>query len=273
MSRYLYFPSPNGEDLIKIRIPEQFGIWTGMAYLYVIQHYGGNKATFDDYAQVVTSAVPEQINFFQPKKAILSYVPQVLKPSVNVAANVKTFPDVVPIVPQFVVDRKPSEQFNAYTSSVAKTVGQLTNTSPMLIDYWVKNQFGVVGGLLVGKVPTDPINIRENEFVMSGRAYNRFYDNRTVVEQQYQEIVKDNPTKYFAGDINDMKITHKNYGEVSDMLSDMRKINNTTDLPDDLKSEMYDLLVNFDDEGKQNSSGIISLKAKINAYKLRNKIK
>ena len=272
MSRYIYFPSPNGEDLIKIRIPEQFGIFTGMTYLYTIQHYGGNKATFDDYASVVASAVPEQINFLQPKKALLSYIPQVLKPSVSISANVKTFPDVAPIVPAFVVDRKPSEQYNAYTSKVAKTVGQITNTSPMLIDYWVKNQFGVVGGLFVGKIPTDPINIKENEFVMSGRSYNRFYDNRTIVDQQYQEI-KDNPKKYSQKDIIEMTKTHKQYGEVSDMLSDMRKINNVVDIPDDLKSGMYNLLVNFDDSGVQDSSGITILKAKINAYKLRNKIK
>lgn len=273
MSRYIYFPSPNGEDLIKIRIPEQFGVFTGMAYLYVIQHYGGNKATFDDYGDVVASAIPEQINFFQPKKQVLSFLPQVLKPSVSVSANTKTFPEVAPIVPAFVVDRKPSEQYNAYTSKVAKTVGQLTNSSPMLIDYWVKNQFGVVGALFTGKLPTDPINIQEKDFVMSGRSYNRFYDNRELIKQKYTEITGD-PKKYGMESVVEIKAENKAYNEISDMLSDMRKINNTLELPEEIRSGMYELLVGLDGENaKEQYSKILPLKAQINAYKNANQIK
>ena len=52
-SRYIYIPSPNGDDIIRIRIPEQMGIFTGMASLFVAQNYGKNKASFDDYVDVI----------------------------------------------------------------------------------------------------------------------------------------------------------------------------------------------------------------------------
>ena len=272
MSRYLYFPSPNKKDLIKVRIPEQFGVFTGMAYIYVIQRYEGNKASFNDYLNIATSAVPEQINFTQPKKQILSFIPQVLKPSVSVASNTKTYPEVLPIVPQYMLDKKPSEQYNNYTSRVGKFLGQLTNASPILVDYWVKNQFGVVGGLLVDKTPTNPINIQEKDFVMSGRSYNQFYDNRTIINQQYEDT-KDNPKKYNEQDIYDIKEQKNMYGNISTMLSDMRKINKVTDLPDDIKSGMYDLLINLDNRSiEQNTEKTYPLLEKIDNIKLRYEI-
>jgi hypothetical protein len=273
MSRYLYFPSPNGKNLIKMRIPEQLGAFTGLAYLYVIQNYGGNKVSFDNYVDTITSAIPEQINILDPKKMVLSYIPQVLKPSVLVASNTKTFPEVGPIVPQFVVDRKPSEQYNAYTSKVAKTIGQLTNTSPMLIDYWIKNQFGVVGGLFVGKVPSDPINIQEKDYVMSGRSYNKFYDDRTIVQQQYSTI-KENQQNYSDAEKAEVKQKQKVYTEMSDVLSDMRKINNTIDLPIEIRELAYDVLLNIDTRGfTENANAIIKLKNKVDVIKYQNKIK
>jgi hypothetical protein len=256
-----------------MRIPEQLGAFTGLAYLYVIQNYGGNKVSFDNYVDTITSAIPEQINILDPKKMVLSYIPQVLKPSVLVASNTKTFPEVGPIVPQFVVDRKPSEQYNAYTSKVAKTIGQLTNTSPMLIDYWIKNQFGVVGGLFVGKVPSDPINIQEKDYVMSGRSYNKFYDDRTIVQQQYSTI-KENQQNYSDAEKAEVKQKQKVYTEMSDVLSDMRKINNTIDLPIEIRELAYDVLLNIDTRGfTENANAIIKLKNKVDVIKYQNKIK
>jgi len=248
-SRYLYAPSPNGKDLIKIRIPEQFGAFTGMVYLYVIGQYGGNEASFGDYLDNVMSAVPEQVNILgwqNAKKAALSYVPQVLKPTVMTATNSKVFPDVGPIVPPYVVDKAPKEQYNIYTSEVAKTIGGLLGASPILTDFWIKNQFGVVGGFLTGKSPSNPIQVNEEDFVMSGRSYSRFYDNKTLVAQQYEEIRKNNPDKYTDTDKEQIKIEKGSYDKMGDALSDMRKISQTKELPDEVKKLAYDILLDID---------------------------
>lgn len=275
LGRYLYIPSPNGEDLIRIRIPEQFGVFTGSAYLYTIDAYGKNKATFNDYLDVVSSSIPEQINITDPKKMALSFIPQVLKPSVLVAANTKVFPDVAPIVPQFVSDRASKEQYNVYTAKVSKGIADMLGASPMLTDFWIRNQFGAVGSMLVGKVPGNPLYIQEKDFVMSGRVYNRFYDNRLIVQQQYDDVVKYNPKGYTSQDRAEITLTKKVYSEVSDILSDMRKITQKTELPDELKTDVYELLLKVDSD--ENISKVMPLignvKNKVNALKSKNSIR
>ncbi|MEK7111794.1 MAG: hypothetical protein AAB875_00545, partial [Patescibacteria group bacterium] len=52
LARALFFPNPLGKGLIRIRIPEQMGAVTGLIYLYVIQNYKRNKASFDDHLNV-----------------------------------------------------------------------------------------------------------------------------------------------------------------------------------------------------------------------------
>lgn len=250
LSRYIYIPAPNGKDLIKIRIPEQFGAFTGMAYLYVIKHYGGNEAAFKDYLDAISSAVPEQVQLWDPKGMVLSYIPQTFKPSVMVAANTKVFPEVGPIVPQYVVDKAPKEQYNTYTSKVSKAIADMMGLSPILTDYWIKNQFGAVGSMLVGSVPNNPIYIQEGEYVMSGRSYNRFYDNKELVTQQYDEVLKNNPDKYTGKEKEEITIVKKTYDKMSDVLSDMRKISTNHELPNEVRAKAYNILLNIDSTEK-----------------------
>lgn len=248
LSNYLYFPSPDGENLIKIKIPQQMGVLSGMAYLYAAEHYGKNKATFDDYVDVISSSIPEQVQFYRPKNMLLSWLPQVIKPSIQVASNTKTFPEIGPIVPPYMVDKAPKEQYNTYTSGVSKTIGNLMGASPTLTEFWIRNQFGVVGGLAVGKLPSNPVWVQEKDFVMTGRSYNRFYENRTLVQQQYDEVItNDKKTqKYSQEEKQTVKTEHHIYDVVSGLLTEMRDINKTQDLPEDIKTSAYDVLLGID---------------------------
>lgn len=276
-AKYLYLPSPNGKDLIKIKIPQEFGAITGLAYLYVVGEYGGNKATFDDYLDNVMSALPEQINVFgwqNAKKAAISLVPEALKPSIQVAANAKTFPEVGPIVPPYVVDKAPKEQYNTYTSKVARSIGSVLNASPMLVDFWIRNQFGSLGDtsikMLSGQGPSsNPIFVEEEKYAMSGRAYNRFYDNKKMVTQQYDEIRKNNPDDYSDTDKEMVKIEKGSYDKMADALSDMRDITQTKKLPEDVKQLAYEILLNLDTDADQEEvrSMIGELKGKIGDLK------
>jgi hypothetical protein len=244
-SRYLYFPSPDGEALIKIRIPEQMGVFTGMGYLYIQEHYGGNEATFDDYLKVAESTLPEQVQVWNPGKALFSWVPQAFKPGIQTAFNFKVFPEIGPIVPFYMQNRKPSEQYNAYTSRVAKAIGQWMNISPSKTEFLVRNQLGAIGGLTMGKVPGNPLYIQEKEFVMTGRSYNKFYDNRELVRQNYQEM-KDKPDSYTYEQQYEIKKDYQLYNNISEILSDMGKINKIEALPENIKSKTYELLLGLD---------------------------
>lgn len=246
LSRYLYFPSPNGKDLIKIRIPEQMGVFTGMAYLYVFEKYGGNEAVFNDYLDVVSSAIPEQVQFWNPSKAGQSWLPQVIKPAIQTIFNTKTFPEIAPIVPYYMQGRTPSEQYNNYTSRVAKAVGQWLNISPAKFEFFIRAQFGAVGGAVLGKLPGNPITIQEKEYVMTGRSYNRFYENRELIQQNYDEMLKDNPDKYTYEQKYEAKSDLKLYSNVSEILTEMGKINKKEPLPEEVKSLAYEVLLGLD---------------------------
>jgi hypothetical protein len=280
LSRYIYIPLPGGKSLGRIRIPEQIGALTGTVYLYVTSAYGKNKATFGDYVDSVTSAIPDQLNILSPKKMVLSYLPQAIKPSILTSSNSKTYPEVAPIVPQYVVDKSPSEQYNNYTSGVAKTMGGLLNMSPMLIDFWIKEQFGVVGGMLLGKFPQNPIKIQEKEFVMSGRSYNNFYDTLNSINMERAEMQK-NKEVYTTEEIEKINVNNKIYNNVSGVLKDIREINTNQDIPEDIRGGAYDLLILLersninsvtDDVIGEVSDKIVDLKIKVNEFKFENNI-
>ena len=241
LARYIYFPSPNGKDLLRMRIPEQFGAITGLAYLWAVGNYGGNKATFDNYLDVALSAIPDQVNVARPKQLVLSWIPQYIAPSISVVTNTKDYPEILPIVPQSMQDLPPEEQYTAYTSRVAKWLGQTFNASPMLIDYWIKNQFGTASAFLLGKLPTNPLYISEGDYVMSGRAYNHFYDGVTVAEQQYQ-VAKLHPDRFDEGQVEKIKETRKLYNDVSAYLKDARTVSRDKELPEEVIEGTYELL-------------------------------
>ena len=267
LSRYIYVPSPNGEDLIKFRIPEQIGILTGMGYLFTAQHYKGNEARFNDYVDVISSSLPEQVQVWNPGKMAFSWLPQAVKPTLQVFFNKKTFPELAPIVPEYMLTQKPSKQYNAYTSNVARTLGTIFNVSPTKLDFWIKNQFGSVGStIIMQNIPNNPLDVQEEKYVMAGRSYNRFYDNKALVTQNYQDM-KDNPKKYDYNEKYAIARENKVYSAVSDLLADMRK--KETSLPENIREGAYQLLLKMD--STENIEDIVpdiyKLKSQVNALK------
>lgn len=248
LARYIYIPSSNGTGLIRIRIPEQFGAITGLAYLWAIGHYGGNKAAFDNYLDVALSAIPDQINIARPKQLALSWIPQYAAPSIMVSTNTKDYPEILPIVPQSMQDLPPEEQYTEYTSRVAKWLGQVTGASPMLIDYWITNQFGAASNFLLGRTPSNPLYISEGDYVLSGRAYNGFYDGKTVAEQRYQ-TAKLHPDQFSEDEVERIKATRKLYNDVGSYLKDAKTVSRDGELPESIKQRTYELINLLSDGG------------------------
>lgn len=234
LSRAMYIPNPMGKGLVRIRIPEQIGAITGLAYLYVIEHYDGNKATFDDYLRTVTSALPRQFNVTQPGEMLFGWTPQILKPGIEVATNTRTYPDLMPIVPQWMEDYySKKDRYSDYTSYIAKKLGQWGGLSPMEIDYFVKAQFGAVGNFLMGTgdfVQGDfkrlsrinPVTRNENVFALMGRAYNHFYDRKEFYTQQYNELKGEH--SYSNAEADRIKLTQKLYNDMAKQLSNARAL-------------------------------------------------
>ena len=176
-----------GDGFTRIRTLEQIGFMGAIAQMAILSQKEGIKYTASDYAKAITTPIPSQFNVLEPEQVIWSWMPQIVKPSFEVMNNKQTFPEVRPIVP-YGLSRKVNElQYTQYTTETSKFIGKLTNTSPMLVDHWLKAQFGRVPNMLIQKAEAgfspekDYSMIKKTlfkeaeDFVLRGRTLNDFY--------------------------------------------------------------------------------------------------
>lgn len=276
LARAIYVPLPDGENLLRIRVPEQFGSITGIAMLYVIDKYGYNPTTLRDFHTAGTAWLPDPINFTDPGKMAASLLPQVIKPTAQAGLNVKTYPEIRPIVPDYLKDAKKSEQYTSYTSDVAKWLGKMFNASPLIIDYWLSQQFGRAPQVLLGKVPNAPITTAEKDFVMSGRAYNTFYNDRAILELQYDKIRQaKTPAQSGYGTEERVEITRRwqLYQDVADELAVMRNLSKAeVKIPEEVREAAYEMLttLNYEEDFGKSRAALNNFKSKIRPLEAKN---
>jgi hypothetical protein len=241
LGRALYFPHWDGKKLIRIRMPENIGAFVGLAQLFVIANYTKQKARFDDYVDVATAFVPDQFNVIKPEQLVLSWVPHVLSPSIETATNIRTYPDVAPIVPEYMIENlPPEEQYYEYTTKTAKAIGKLLNASPAKVEYWIRNQLGAVGGAAIGHLPNNPLIRQEEHFVTRGRAYSYFYDDKISVNRIYNTMDETLSREEKKAIIADKVV----YDKVADVLSNIRNtIKKGGDVSEPIKNASFELLV------------------------------
>lgn len=247
LAKAVYIPLPTGDGFIRIRIPEIAGSILGTIALFVIGNYGLNKATFDEYLNAATGFLPQTLDVAHPGQMAWAYIPQVVKPLVQVAPpqGMRTYPDFLPIVPDSLKNAPPKEQYTQYTSRVAKLLGNLMNVSPLKVEYIIKGYFGQVGGALLGKLPLNPIYRQEEDFVMAGRSYNDFYTQQATIEQQYNQIK--NTHEVTAQEKQNVKDLRSAYSDMAGTLADLRKVTKENiELDENLKSRTYNLLLSLD---------------------------
>lgn len=259
LTRAIYLPDPtNSKRLIRIRIPEQIGAITGLMYLYAVQHYGGQPVKRDERFEALTSPLPEQVDLggvmteglWGLAKPLLSWLPAAVRPSVQVVANIKSYPEIGPIVPKRLQDMAPELQFNDYTSAVGKQFGSLLGVSPMKVDYWIRNQFGAVGGAVLGKFPAFPLTRTVREYEIAERAYDNFYAQKTKADEQMQRLKAaakgDYQGSFSEAERKEIIQAATLYEKMGDVLTNVRKAQGLHILPPELKQEVYKTLLFFD---------------------------
>ena len=195
--RYAYIPSPwFGKGFVTIRIPEQIGSITAMGYMTIVARYRANEYKADEYVDALLSALP-YMPFESGKgsigkniaagleKTALSFFPQYGKPLLEVTINRKVYPEVLPIVPQHLIDdADPEYQYSEYSSDVAKFLGNYLNYSASKLDHLVKGYTGEVGRSLFNLPNYGKYIKRKNVLwqgmhsnVTRGRKWNQFYES------------------------------------------------------------------------------------------------
>lgn len=273
LSKAIFLPTPDGDKLVRFKVPEQVGAFTGLVYLYVIGNkQNGTKADWVDYYESLTSMIPRQLdvtkvplgigNMFGVKgteqyEAANSYlgfmtqnIPQVIKPTYETLMGVKSYPEVLPIVPQGLENQPRSEQYTEYTGEVAKTIAHFfPNTSPMLVEHFISNTFGSLGSFVMSPsrlTSSNPLMRSEEQFIVSGRVYDKFHDNWKDADLRYKEAQN---TKNLP-DSEATKIVDKFVAldRVKDIVGELRKYAKTVkDMPEDIREQAYDLLIEIDE--------------------------
>lgn len=232
LSRYIFIPSRNGKDLLRFRIPEQMTpLATPMNM--VLQNMMSNAGYgWSDFKNGAMAWIPDQFDVTEPGRMVLSWIPQLTKPTIEVSMNVKTWPAPRPMEGQSVQYLPPSERAYRTTSEFAKTIGKVignkTGLSPIKIDALLEGHFGR-GVKLLTKTGTEVDKLirpyAKESYFEAGRRIQNFYDKSEKLEQMRNAISEgkmtlgDRETKVFERQIEivrDVKDGLKQYRDLQD---------------------------------------------------------
>jgi hypothetical protein len=254
LARYIFVPIPGGRGplnrLVRIRIPEFIGSIAAPISMATIAAYKKSPVQMDEVFDSMTAWMPDQIDAFSGSRWLASMVPQAIKPSLEVAMNVRTYPRVGPLVPEYLENRFGEDQYTSYTSELAKFMGRLTagirgegaGISPVKIEHWTRNQFGAIGGMVHGKFQSLPFTRISTEIGLAGRVYNNFYNQMQMLDKQKRKMTED-PNRYSEQESAEILQDHRTYHDVADILADLRK---QTPLPESTYRMTMDLLLSLE---------------------------
>ena len=192
LARYLWLPSPDGKTLIKFPMPQQMTITATLINMLMAQTMDHANYSGLDFLQGAGAILPNPLNVTDFGHFLTTYVPQIIKPAFEVAANIKDYPKLMPLVPQSLQGLPPSQQYNKGTSVLAKTLGGLLNLSPLKIDYLITGYFGRAAGYLTIKGTNfNPASgVTQGDYFDSGRTVQNFYNAKQANDQNWSAMRK-----------------------------------------------------------------------------------
>lgn len=187
LARYLYFPHPSGKKLIRIPMSEVFTPAGTIINMVIADEVLKAKYTQSDYIHAATAILPDQFDPTEPKRAFLSWMPQVFKTGIEAVVGVKTYPEVTPLESTALKNLPPELRTKRNTSRFAKWLGKKIKISPVKIDYLITGYAGRGINIALGK--PDAWNfegsvLREYWF-SNGRRVSGTYDLREGNDQKY----------------------------------------------------------------------------------------
>ena len=200
LTNYAWFPASDGKNLIKIRVDQQYGWLAALVNLAIGETVFGMDYKFRDYADAATSLVPDQFDISHPVMALLNWIPQIVKPSLEVAFDQRTFPTVRPLTPRGLEHVAPGLRSTETTSPVAKELGKRLDLSPIAIDHLIEGYLGRTARFGTGRFSSMKMNpFFQDWYFTSGRNLQDFYDTRERWQYINKEF-KTNPKEVSAED-------------------------------------------------------------------------
>ena len=183
---YIWLPALNGKDLLRLRVPEQMAVVGGIINMIIANRLMDTAYTAKEYIEGLTAWIPDQINVTDPYRAILSSIPQILKPIGGIITEKRFYPRVAPLESQGMKAVRPGERVTETTSAFAKRLGQQLDISPVKIDFLIEGYLGRAMRIFIGKDPGNPL-LRKFYF-RAGRNLQFFYHARERNKWDYNDI-------------------------------------------------------------------------------------
>jgi len=232
LARWLYFPNflVGGKGFTRIRIPEQVGSINAMAMMAILSFYDPKrniKYSFNDYVKAGTVSIPQQFNVTQPAQMFTSWLPQLVRPGAETLYGIKSYPEMMPIVPMGLSHKESQYQYTEYTSKVAKSAGQMMGVSPMKLDYFIKAQFGrtipyFIPGFKNREVH-NPLEIDYEDYKLRGRVFNNFHEMYRNVSAQNSSLKEKKAEGMKLDEYIKIKANFKALDALKDILTDVRR--------------------------------------------------
>ena len=192
LNKYIWLPSLDGKNLIKIRVPDQMEVFATLINMFVADKKLQANYTVGEYLNAMTSWLPAQADITQPIKMFMAWIPQIIKPGALTIAGVKDFPKIMPLESQTIQNRAPEYRYTEATSPVAKWLGEKLGLSPIKIDYLLTGYLGRSVGFATGKPGIlNPFKAMSREYYFtSGRKIQTFYELKEENDQKYEAYKK-----------------------------------------------------------------------------------
>lgn len=187
LTNYVWLPSTDKKGLLRLRVDGLYGWLAAMVNMAIAEVLFGENYKFRDYADASLAWAPDQFDISNPVRALLSWVPQMVKPTAEVVVDKRTFPSLRPLTPMSLKNKEPRYRSIETTSKFARKLGDKLNVSPIVIDHLIEGYFGRTARFITFRFH----NMRANPFTQdwyftSGRNLQDFYD----IKQRSIELVK-----------------------------------------------------------------------------------
>lgn len=191
----IYFPHPiDKKKLLKFRIPEQMAVGGLLINMTIAQYLLNAKYTIRDFVDAGTAFVPDQINVTDPARMFLSWLPHIIRPTLEVLTNTKTYPKAMPLETQTEKRLEPRFRTRENTSLAAAWIGNKLNLSPVKLDHLIEGYLGRVTRFATLKFKG--MNPLEREIYFSGyRKLGFYYDLKQKNDQEYASLKISKPTR------------------------------------------------------------------------------
>jgi hypothetical protein len=149
LARNLYIPWFNG-GLLEFRVPENMTTLATMINMGLLEVFGNADYKGSELVNGAMAWAPDQLNPLEFSQMLISWMPQLLKPAIEVMMDKKTYPTVQPLTPYTMQSMPKGMQESPNSSLFAKIAGN-NLLSPIQIDHLIEGYAGRAARLATGR--------------------------------------------------------------------------------------------------------------------------